>query len=134
MSFGKTRQESAELILAEWCWSIGLPLSRNQKLSTRVCRPYGPKILNATELCNLIEKTVSAKAEKDLNREAGCERSNQTSEASYDCHAGMKPRKIPLNDSEQITVGKASSRKALISENFSRPNPSNSQSKKFDQQ
>ena len=53
---------------------------------------------------------------------------------SYDCHAGTKPRKKKiLNDSKQITLiwkgrGKASSRKALFSENFSRSNSSNSQS------
>ena len=63
------RQESAELILAEWCGSIGLPLSRNQNLHKRVCRPCGPKIRNAAELYNFIENAVSAKAEKDLNRE-----------------------------------------------------------------
>ena len=39
-----------------------------------------------------------------------------------------------LNDSEQITVGKASSGKALISENFfKRRNPGNSQNTEFDQ-
>ena len=44
------RKESAELILAVCCGSIGLPLSRNQSLSKRVCRPCGPKILNTAEL------------------------------------------------------------------------------------
>ena len=81
------RKESAELILAVCCGSIGLPLSRNQTLSKRVCRPCGPKILNTAELYNFIEK-----AARDLNREAGCGRSNQTS-ASYNCHAGTKPPK-----------------------------------------
>ena len=42
-------------------------------------------------------------------------------------------KKKLLNDSEQITLGKASSKKALISENFSRGNSSNSQNTEFDQ-
>ena len=43
------------------------------KLIERVCRSCGPKIRNAAELYNFIEKAVSAKAEEDLNREAGSE-------------------------------------------------------------
>ena len=99
------RQESAELILAECCGSIELPLSRDQNLSKRVCRPCSPKFRNTEELYNFIEKAVSAKAE-DLNRGEDWR--------FLDCHAGTKQRKKLLNDSEKITVGKASSRKVLI--------------------
>ena len=65
------RQESAGLILAECCGSIGLPLSRNQNLSERVCRPCGRKIRNAAELYSFVEKALLA--DVDLNGEAGCE-------------------------------------------------------------
>ena len=60
MSFGNLftpsgRQESAELILAQCCGSIGLPLPRNQNLSQRGCRPFGRKVQNAAELYNFIQ-------------------------------------------------------------------------------
>ena len=53
------RVESAGLILAHCCGSIGLRLTRNDNLSERVCRPCGRKFTNAAELYSLIEKAVS---------------------------------------------------------------------------
>ena len=85
----------------------------------------GPEIRNAAE------NALSAKAEEDLRREAaGCKdqtkRALPTTVTPERSHA-----KILHNDSKQITVGKPSSRKALISLNFSRRNPSNSQNTEF---
>ena len=82
--------------------SIGLPVSINQNLWKRVCRHSGPQIENAAELYNFIEKAVSAKAEADLKREAGCEdftkRALLTTVTPEQSHS-----KILLNDSKQIT-------------------------------
>lgn len=124
------RQESAGLILAECCGSIGLPLSRNQNLSERVCRPCGRKIRNAAELYSFVEKALLA--DEDLNGEAGCEdrskRQLPTTVTPERSHA-----KKQLNDSEQnavqtVQAGKASSRKALFTENFAGSNSQNTES------
>ena len=66
VAFGKTRKWGAYFGGV----SIGFPLTRSQNLSKRVCGPCGPKIRNAAELSNFIEKAVSAKPEEDFNREA----------------------------------------------------------------
>ena len=67
------RQESPQLILAGGCGSIGLPLSRNQNLSNRSAYLMAPRLRNAAELYNFIEKAIATKVQEDLNREAGCE-------------------------------------------------------------
>ena len=53
------RVESAGLILAHCCGSIGLWLTRNENLSEQVCRSCGRKIRNAAQLYSFIEKAVS---------------------------------------------------------------------------
>ena len=72
--------------------SIALPVSINQNLWKRVCRLSGPQIENEAELYNFIEKAVSAKAEADLKREAGCEDFTKRALLTT-CHAGTKPLK-----------------------------------------
>ena len=60
--------ESAGLILAHCCGSIGLRLTRNENLSERVCRPCARKIRNAAQLYSFIEKAVSNTiVEEDLD-------------------------------------------------------------------
>ena len=62
------RVESAGLILAHCCGSIGLRLTRNENLSERVCRPCARKIRNAAQLYSFIEKAVSNTiVEEDLH-------------------------------------------------------------------
>ena len=62
------RVESAGLILAHCCGSIGLRLTRNEILSERVCRPCGRKFTNAAELYSFIENAVSnTNVEEDLH-------------------------------------------------------------------
>ena len=62
------RFESAGLILAHCCGSIGLRLTRNENLSERICRPCGHKIRNAAEQYSFIEKAVSNTiVEEDLH-------------------------------------------------------------------
>ena len=62
----KSRAYVGGVLQVNWTFFI-----TKSKLVERVCRPCGRKIRTATELCNFIEKAVSAKAEEDLNGEAG---------------------------------------------------------------
>ena len=72
------RVESAGLILAHCCGSIGLRLTRNENLSERVCRPCARKIRNAAQLYSFIEKGVSnTVVEEDLHWEAVEDRSKR---------------------------------------------------------
>ena len=109
-----------EVLQVDWASFVMKP-----NLLQQVSRPCGPKIWNVAKLSNFIEKAVSAKAEEDLNREADCE--YQTKQAlPMTVMQEQRHAKKLLNDGKQINVGKASSRKALISENSSRCNSSNS--------
>ena len=45
-----SREESAGLILAECCDTMGLSVTKNPNLSGRVCIPYSHKIINAAGL------------------------------------------------------------------------------------
>ena len=58
------RAESAGLILAHCCGSIGLRLTRNENLSEQVCRSCGRKIRNAAQLYSFIKKAVSNTSRK----------------------------------------------------------------------
>ena len=119
------RKESAGLILAECCGSIGLPLSRKESLSERVCRHCGRKIRNAAELYRFLEKAVSAEADEDLNREADRSKRQLPTTVTPERSQAKKQLSGDEQNAVQTEVGKTS-RNALFSEN-SAINNNNSQ-------
>ena len=66
-----SREESAGLILAECCGTMGLSVTKNPNLSGRVCIPCSHKIRNAAELYRFVEEVISA------TEDVSCENRNK---------------------------------------------------------
>ena len=115
------RVESAGLILARCCGSIGLRLTRNENLSERVCRPCGRKIRNAAQLYSFIEKAVSNTiVEVDLHWEAVEGRSKRQLPTTITAERSDVRKKRLESDGKQLkekSPGKVNnSRKTLFAE------------------
>ena len=102
------RVESAGLILAHCCGSIGLRLTRNENLSERVCRPCARKIRNAAQLYSFIEKAVSNTiVDEDLHQEAVEDRSKrQLSTAITPERSDVRTKRLE-SDGEQLKEKKS---------------------------
>ena len=112
------RVESAGLILAHCCGSIGLWLTRNENLSEQVCRSCGRKIRNAAQLYSFIEKAVSNTiVEEDLDWEAVEDRSKRQLPTTITPQRSDVKKERLESDGEQLKEkrpGKVNSRKILF--------------------
>ena len=105
--------ESAGLILAECCGTIGLSVTQNPNLSERVCIPFSCKIRNAAELYRFVEEAITA------TEDVSSEDRNKRLLPTTNTPERIKGKKQVIEiggDEQEITPGKVNSRKSLFSQ------------------
>ena len=111
--FRRHREESAGLILAECCGTMGLSVTKNPNLSGRVCIPCSHKIRNAAELYRFVEEAISA------TEDVSCENRNKRLLLTTITAERIKGKKQVIEiggDEREISPGKVNSRKTLFSQ------------------
>ena len=108
-----SREESAGLILAECCGTMGLSVTKNPNLSGRVCIPCSHKIRNEAELYRFVEEAISA------TEDVSCENRNKRLLLTTITAERIKGKKQVIEiggDEREISPGKVNSRKTLFSQ------------------